>query len=111
MRPHSPRRPTGRKPTGRIPWVRLAQGTIMRRAPRQPDPANGDAATHARFASASVNAELVLVTALQPGTADVIADARSAPVDGAAQHSGDGAAQPIRLDGRGHAPQLSRRQL
>ena len=49
----------------------------------------------ARLTYAAVNPELILVRATQAGATDVIANARTAFVDAAAQHGRDGAAQAI----------------
>src|SRR5436309_736813 len=77
----------------------LASGTKMRRAAGQAGARDGAAATPARLAGATVDAELVLILALQPRAADVIADARAALLDGVRQHCGDGLAQAAGLGG------------
>src|SRR5262245_15566113 len=77
----------------------LAMRTKMRRTAGQADARDGAAATHARFARAPVDAELVLVLALQPRAADVIADAGAALRDGVRQHRGNCLAQAPRLGG------------
>src|SRR5205807_1802780 len=78
-----------------LPRHLLTPRAKMRRTPRQPDTLDHRPAAGAGFAGAPVDAELALVVALRPFAADVIADARATPLDGAPQHRGDGAAQPV----------------
>src|ERR1700682_3885578 len=78
----------------------------MRRASREPDALDRFAAPAARFARSAISQELILILALQAGTADVIADAGDTLLDGPRQHGLDGVAPRASLSGRGFRAEL-----
>src|SRR4051794_21138422 len=77
----------------------LALRAKVRRTSGQPDPLDGGPAARARLPGPSVDAKLVLVLALEPGTADVVADAGAAALDRPVQHGRNGLPQPCARGG------------
>src|SRR5262245_45263220 len=69
----------------------------MRRSPSKHDALDRGAAAPARLARAAVDAEFVLIPAHQSGAADIVPNRGAAPLDGAAQHRRNGAAQLVCL--------------
>ena len=69
--------------------VSVGTSDKMRRASGQRDLFDRRLAAQARFAGSAIDAEFVLHLPLEPGAADVIANAGAALVDGARQHRDD----------------------
>src|SRR5437870_4850800 len=84
-------------PAGPRPLFGLTARAKVRRTPGQDDAFDAPAAAHAGLARAAVDEELLLILALQPRPADVVADTRAALLDGSCQHRGDGLAQAAHL--------------
>src|SRR5579872_3389061 len=74
----------------------LAVWTIMRRTPCQTNALDLRTAARTRFSLAAIDAKLSLIAAWRTVAADVIANTRTAPVDGPRQHRRNGTPQPIR---------------
>ena len=80
----------------------------MRRPPGEANALDRAAATGARLARSAVDAELVLVSALQAAPADVVADRRAARFDGSRQDAPDGGQYPVGFGRRQRCPKPAR---
>src|SRR5262249_25659472 len=78
----------------------LAFGAKVSRSARQANARHRRSTPPTRLARASIGPELVLVLSHESGAANIITDAGAAFVDAAAQDSGNGAAEPVRLSRR-----------
>src|SRR6516164_11622906 len=90
---------------------RLALGTEMGRAPGQQHFLDRGLAARTRRASLAVDAEFMLELPLQPGAANVIANAGATFLDGPAQDGDDGMLQLAGLSRRQFPAEGCRMQL